>query len=416
VLIFRSWEDSGSRYLVATVDNPTSFEGSSTSDSVSNDDIRDEELSYANNALNYAPWPAHRVSGFASGRYWVVPREWESTRVWFSNKLTPGAHIAFNGSYVTIPQAGGRITGIVDFFDKAVVLCESAIYAIDGEGPNSVGVGAFSDAYLVDGSTGCSNPSSIAQYGLSVCFESKDGIKELTPSMTIKDVGGDVVYYSSSMTITSAVVLPETSEVVFFGTSTGNWALVYNYLFEAWSVWTNHSATGATYDGSVYWFNAAGSIRRQTSAYADPSSTWVQLMVVSGWLSRANVGGYKRILSQQTLGQKIGDCNLNVDFGYDFDPTFSEEQHSVDLSSLASSDWTDHLSGVSKGSSYVGDSMLMKAWPKKTRATAIRARIYDSPTLQSGNTQGVSLSTSSLEVQLIPGAARTNGRDVGYDG
>jgi len=434
VLLFRSYEDTERSVLVA------SAQCSSTSATVTlTDSVNDSQIvapggfytaAYTDGALSYAACPGHRVHGLSQGRYWAVPRSHESTRAWYSNTTRPGAQVSFYGGWIELPEHGGKVNGVVELLDKTLFLKESAIYAVDGQGPNALDEGQFVGPYLIDGTIGCSNPDSIAKFGLNIMFESLCGIYVITPGLELAPVGSDVKYYTDNATINTAITLPPTSEVVFFTSgaamSDGE-ALVYSYRFNAWSVWDNHKCHSAAYTvnpnvssadqpGSLYILDTdAGEIIRTLDGTYSDGGEWIELMVVGPWVARNQVGGYKRVLSAELLGQKVTDCTINMDIGYGYDDHFVEP-HSRDLSDLENITWAGHLDGADAGATHARQAMLIKAWPKNTRCTACRVKIYDEMPDGGSPTQGVSISSISWEFQGVPGAFRNDGRGASYGG
>lgn len=256
--------------------------------------------------------------------------------IWYSQQVvsaTNGPSIpAQFGNLFTykVDPDGGPITAIVRLDDKLVIFKASGIYYLTGQGPTATGdQNDFGVPVQVQtANVGSINPNSIVQLPVGVIFQSKNGIYLLDRALNCTYIGAPVEAYNA-MVINSATVVPN-NWVVFTSLTgiadpyTGNTvnALVYDYYFDQWSTFTNHSAVDSDlYFGAgnlLVYANANGTVFQQTHAAFSDNGTPIQLDVTTSYLT-PQIEGYQRIYHAFLLGTYRGSHTLNVQAAFDYD-------------------------------------------------------------------------------------------------
>lgn len=72
------------------------------------------------------------------------------------------------------------VTGMAPMDDSLVVFTRDRVYAVHGAGPNSSGVGVFSQPQVIPGSTGCINSKSVIATEVGIFYQSSRGL-EIVP-------------------------------------------------------------------------------------------------------------------------------------------------------------------------------------------------------------------------------------------
>lgn len=218
---------------------------------------------------------------------------------------------------VRIDQFGGDITGIAVMDDTVVVFKEHAIYGFAGPGPlANVSGGGFSDPQLITSDAGCSSQRSIAATPRGLVFQSSKGLYLLDRGRNVSYIGDRVEDYNDQ-TITSANLVPDTTEIRFL-TSSGR-TLVWDYYYDAWSTWLNHEGADAVTLGTEYYYlRNDGEVWQSDDSYEDGSRS-ITLAIETGWLHFPKHGqGQQRIWHLHVLGDYLSAHTLNVYYQVDY--------------------------------------------------------------------------------------------------
>jgi len=179
--------------------------------------------------------PSCRFVAIMEDRIWLGGL-WDKEQVQSSKILVPGEPPQFSDSpafRVVLPAAN---TGLAAQDGVLVAFCESAIYAVQGFGPNDQGQGAWDTPRVITRSTGCVNEFSIVETSIGVFFQSARGIELLPRGMGEPQfIGAPVQTTLGEATITSAAVVSlGTSKTVRFCYGAGG-VLVFDLNTAAWS-------------------------------------------------------------------------------------------------------------------------------------------------------------------------------------
>ena len=295
---------------------------------VSTGSITDSDPSVANQATLYTtggvlendPPPPCNIFTTHGDRVFVVNEE-RPVEIYFSKKTQAGEGIHFSSFlFFSVNENRSaryeRVTGLGSLDDKLVIFKDNSLYVVFGDGPNALGVGAFSDPKLVSADVGCRDARSITLTSQGLIFMSSKGIHLLTRSLEVVYIGADVEAYNTQE-ITSACLLPLLNQVRF--TTRNGVSLVYSYYYNQWSWFTNYSA-----QHSVVWKNRVshlktnGSVRVESDGFLDVS-TPITIKIITNWIKAAGVQNLQRITRLQFIGVYKNVHKVLVKISYDYE-------------------------------------------------------------------------------------------------
>jgi hypothetical protein len=405
IVAYRTLVNGSVYYRSKIVANDPASDRVTWTDTDSDATLSTHEKLYANAELpNLHPEP-HRVATMHQGRHVYVPRHNEAFELRYGKIHIDGRGLHHHGLFrLWMSSEGGDITALQEMDDKLFIFKADRIYSTDGIGFSSDGSGVnYNEPRLVTSGAGCTNQKSVVQTPMGIMFVARDGIKLLSRDLQLQHVGRRVKYYTDTDSITAAVLKTATNEVIFF---TDDNALVYNYLFDQWSTWTNHAAKDAVtaFAGVLYWRrDGATSVSvEDTSGFSDVAAAVVATLE-TGWVHFGRPVGRSRVYRVLGVGQSIGGGaarQLRAAWQFNLDPTWSTAK-TLDLDSLGSEHaYTDHL-GAGLASTYENKALIFRARSPRQKVSAARVRIDDS-----GSDAGETFDISALafEVGALPAA------------
>lgn len=283
---------------------------------------------------NIAP-PAPALICTYRDRLMLIPAE-NRTSYWYSKEASPDFPAEFSDLFQQqITPDGGDITAIIQMDDKFVLFKSEAPYYITGEGPAANGTANdFTPEQIITSPVGTQNPASVVLTPQGVMFQASSGagIWLLDRSLGVSYIGAEVEGFNAQ-TVTSAILIPNTTQVRF---TLGNGiALVWDYYFQQWSVFTNIAAVAATVYGGVYtYLTAAGVVEEETPGSYTDNGALVAISLLTGWLPAAGSQGYLRVYKAAILGTYFSPHNLQVQVYYDFSASAAQTDTIVASSSL----------------------------------------------------------------------------------
>jgi hypothetical protein len=237
----------------------------------------------------------------------------------FSQQVVSGIPLQFNAALMTglIDPDGGAITGIARLDSNLVFFKQTAIFYINGTGPDATGQNsAYSQpAFLPSGGVGCVNQNSIVLVPKGLMFQSLNGFYLLDRGLNVTYVGAPVEFYNN-LVVTSATLLP--NQWIVWTTTSGT-AIVYDYFYDQWSTFTNHQAVAAIlFNGLYYFAQANGTVMQQTPATFTDNGTVIGINVLTAKFALAQIQGYQRVYEAYLLGSYRGPgVTLTVGCAYD---------------------------------------------------------------------------------------------------
>lgn len=309
-------------YKVSSITSPTLND--TTVDSVQITDtspdasIVGNQLLYTNGGVvtdSGAPAPVSMTN--FKNRLFIINSE-DRNSLWFSKQTLENTPVEMSDSFTFfVDPRFGPMTALAVMDDKLIIFKSNAIFYMVGEGPDNTGANNdFSEAVFITSIVGTTNQRSIVLSQLGLMFQSNKGIWLLGRDLNVSYIGAAVEQYNSN-NVTSAQVVPNTTQIRF--TLDSGVALVYDYFFQQWAVFTNHNAAGATIFNNLFTFiSPTGLILQENpGVFSDNGNPVLQSFILS-WLSLAGLQGYERIYALYFLGNYLSPHMLNVSMAYDY--------------------------------------------------------------------------------------------------
>jgi hypothetical protein len=277
------------------------------------------------------PLGAPRLIAGGKGRVFVVDSS-DPLRLFFSQEQEGTFAAEFSPELsISFDPFGGDLNGIVVMDDAIIGFKETAIFLVEGPGPlaNPDVGGGFSQAQLVTSDVGCISPDSIAYTPVGVMFQSQKGIYMLGRDRSVSYVGAPVETYNNQRIVATSLIEDRTQ--IRFLTDSGK-TLLYDYLFNQWSTFTNHEGQdAAVVDGVYYYLRNSGTVVAETpNAYRDINSQIRQGMETA-WLKLAgHLQGWQFLWFVTVVGEWRSNHKLRVFTAYDYEDGWSGAPIEVD--------------------------------------------------------------------------------------
>jgi hypothetical protein len=333
VAIYRTTNAGSIYYLVTdpfilTTIDPSSSAGITFEDGLADSDITDnlQAYSYPGSPVleNSAPPPSMIMSAH-NNRLWFTNSEIPN-EIWYSKSFIPGNGLSPSAFMIQeIDPKFGNIKALAEMDEKLIIFKESGIFIQSGDGVTDSGTGStLSFPQLVPSDVGCSSLKSLVITPNGVMFQSPNGIYMINRSLGVGYVGLEVENYNSQ-TIVSANLIPGKSQIRFLCSS--GLTLVYDYIFNQWSTFTNHTGTAATIWNSLYVYaNSSGVILKEAPGVYTDNGTQFKLLAQTSWLALASVQGFQRVRRLAMLGDftngASGSHGMQIQAAYDFSTSF----------------------------------------------------------------------------------------------
>lgn len=290
------------------------------------------DVSIASNELLYTTGgvldnfqaPAHKVIENYKNRMFVAGLE-DPLQIAYSKIPDANNGIYFNPALVIdVNPLGGNVTAIKFMDDKLLIFKENLVFAMAGDGPNNLGQqDTFSIPELISSDCGCPFPNSIVLMPRGVMFKSHKGIYICDRSLNISYIGADVEAYNP-LTVNSADLLQDENQVRFL-TKDGD-ALLFDYFFNQWSVFTNHTGIDAdVWKGAYVYLRTDGTVYKETLNYFKDNLAAIKLRIATAWLKFAGPQAFQRIRRFAVLGNYYSPHILKVSIGYDYESYYRDQ-------------------------------------------------------------------------------------------
>lgn len=318
-------------YKISSITNPlfndTTVDTVVYVDTVSDSAIIGNPLLYTTGGVveNIAP-PATNLITTYKNRIILVPSE-SPLSFWYSKEVVPGVPVEFSDLFVqNIDQRGGDITAPAVLDDKLILFKRTSIFYVNGDGPDATGGnGAFSPAQLITSDGGCTDSKSVVSTPVGLMYKSEKGIYLLDRSLQVSYVGADVESFNSA-TITSSALVANTNQVRF--TLDTGVALVYDYYFRQWSVFTNINSVDSTiFQNQFTYLRSNGTVSQETPDGFTDNNQFIKLRLTTAWLSFAGLQAFQRVYKLLLLGEYNSPHKLYVQVAYDFNSSATQEDY-----------------------------------------------------------------------------------------
>lgn len=303
---------------------------STASDSVAfTDFIRDDQLN--GNALIYTTGgvlenigaPAFAFVGRYKKRLFGLSAE-NRRQWWYSKEIIENTPVEMSSDQtVPIDEKYGECTCGIEMDDKWIIFHASAIQYLVGQGPDATGAqNDFSEVNFIDSTVGTSYPKSLVLTPMGVMFKSAKGIWILKRDLSVAYIGAPVEAYND-FEVTSAVLVPNTTEVRFSLGNNQKTVLIYDYYYDQWGVFTGKNVLSAVSFSGLYTYVSAGSSRQlvqETPGIYSDQGRPILIGIKTAWLSMAGFQGFQRAYRLYFLGEYQSQHRLNISVAYDFKP------------------------------------------------------------------------------------------------
>lgn len=398
-------------YKVSSISSPTINDP--TADTVSFIDTATDQFLNGNQFLYTTGGVLENIAAPAcasictyKNRLVIIPSE-NKQSFWISKEIIIGNPVEFSDFLAKpIDARDGDITAINQMDEKLILFKTNTCWVTSGNGPNATGTqDDMPTPELITTDAGCINPRSIVVTPIGLMRQSVKGIYLLDRSMQDTYIGAEVEDFNN-LTISSAQLIPNTNQVRF--TTQEGTTLVFDYLFQQWSVFTNQKAADSCiFQNSFTYVTPLGKLLQESTSTFMDGASFIPLRVKTGWLSFAGLQGFQRVWQAIFLGEYKGPHKFIVRVAYDFNP-YAIQETTIDAGALLSTGNLGADSPYGAGTPYGGAFPLeqFKVFMTKQKCQAIQFEIQEVQT--SNFNEGLSLSAVNFQVGIKSGTFKVD--------
>lgn len=274
--------------------------------------------------------PSSSIFSLFDDRLWLVDAE-DPNLLWYSKQVIEGTGVEFSDLFTiyVAPTLGaqgatGPVTALAPMDDKLVIFKKDAIYYLNGAGPDNTGANSqYSQPAIITSTVGCANPNSVVFTDNGLMFQSDKGIWLLGRNLQTQYIGAAVEGLVLGNTVTSAIVIPRTTQVRF--TLSSGLTVMYDYFYGQWGTFSNTPAISSTlYQGLHTYLNKYGEIVQETPGSYLDISTPVLMSFTTSWLNLSGLQGYQRFREFYFLGKYLSPHIIKVNLAYNYIDSFSQ--------------------------------------------------------------------------------------------
>lgn len=250
----------------------------------------------------------------------------DSNVIRYSQEIEPGYAVELPPDlFLRCDPKGGPITGLIAGDDGVVYVFKAkSIHGFTGFGPlrnGDAATSSFSDVEIVSEDVGCPFPDSLVKTPEGIMFDSSKGIYRLGLDRKPVYVGAPVETYNDQ-DFRAATVLPDRSQVLFV-TDDGR-SLLFDYLFQQWSTFTNHAGLGAVVVGGQYhYLRTDGTVWRETPGVYSDNGARIPLVLETAYVDFVgHRQGWQRFWNLHVLGTWVSAHQIGISYQSDFSPTW----------------------------------------------------------------------------------------------
>ena len=271
--------------------------------------------------------PSTSAMTLFDNRLFLVDAE-DQNLLWYSKQVIESTPVEMSSelTYYVAPSIGatgptGPIKAISAMDDKLIIMKNSALFYINGTGPDDTGENnQYSEPTFITSMVGCSNPKSVVFQpdGLMFEFSSPSGsqIWLLGRDLSTKYIGAPVESTVGTATVLSSVAIPGTNQVRF-NLSSGI-TLMYDYYYGQWASFTTNGVSSTVYQGLHTYLDPYGVVYQETPGQYLDGSNPVLMSFTTNWFNFAGVQGYQRAYFFYLMGQYFSPFILQCQIAYDY--------------------------------------------------------------------------------------------------
>jgi hypothetical protein len=381
--------------------------------SIADTGIQANQLLYTQGGiLENIPPPSSRFLAVTKNRVFLGGLE-DTRRVWVSKNAVRGEGVAFNDQlYIEVDPSGGDLTALAVLDEKTIFFKRNQIEVVTGDAPDDAGQnGTITPPIVVTTDAGCVDAASIAAFPNGLVFKADKGIYALTRSLEAIYIGAPVEAYNGFSIVSAQLV--EKSNQVRFLLSDNATCLVWDYLFNEWSVFTNHggvdSAIWLSTNGYVY-LRSDGKVMTEAPGVYTDDGTDIHMRMKTAWIKLAGLQGFQRVRRVSFLGDFYSDHQMRVRIAYDYQPFQVAEKVFIAANAINGSTWGSDATWGS-GSAWGGaGNDLVYQWQIHLARQKCEAIQFELEDVASTPGQGYSIAGLALQVGLLPGGMRLPNR------
>lgn len=270
--------------------------------------------------------PATNAITTFDDRLWTISAE-DKNVLNFSKQVIENTPVEMSDlfTFYVAPNVGaegptGDMQAIAPMDDKLIIFKASAMYYINGVGPDNTGANnQYSQPIFISSAVGCSNPNSIVLISNGLIFQSNKGIWLLGRDLSTNYIGKDVEGIANNAIVLSAITIPNTNQVRF--TLNTGITLVYDYFVNEWGTFNGIAGISSTlYQGLHTYVNSSSSVFQETPGLYQDGTSPTLMSFQTGWLNLANLQGYQRAYKSYLLGSYYSPHNFSLGVAYDYNP------------------------------------------------------------------------------------------------
>lgn len=355
--------------------------------------------------LENEPAPPFRYMVATKTRVFGIPQD-NPYQIWYSKPIAYGRPAEFTPAQaIPIETAGGAVTALSALDTQAVVFKAQRLYYLPGDGPNAAGkpYNAFPPSLqLIASTTGCTSNQSVLATAEGLYFQSPTGLTQLTRGVQVNPAFGlPVQPLIQSLTLTGAQAVPAQNQLRW--TSAEGTCVVYDYVTQRWSTYTNYDCVGYQPYGTTFArLRSDGRVwYEDTSTYLDDGAG-VTMTIETAWLKPAELAqGFAAVWYATILGEYTTEHSLVVEVCYDY---LDSAAFSVTFDASTYGNYGSYGSGSPYGSDpYYGSSASIPIYGtayqprvamKRQVCEAVKFKIYDT------SITGASCALNEIALQL----------------
>ena len=308
--------------------------------------IKSPEFIYTNGGVlpNYQLPNANILTTFKNRIVGVT--EENPTAFYYSKSAINGSPVEFAAeNFVQVDVDLSPITGLSQLDDKLIVFKKRQIYFLAGDGSNDLGANSsFSNPTTIASDVGCVNQNSIVLMPLGLLFKSEKGIYLLDRALQVSYIGKEVEDYNQYDVAKAQLV--EKQNQIRFTLKNVNVALVYDYLFNRWTIFEPYGG-----DSSAIWKSSFARVDSSGYVYLENQTKYIDDGSVvetynptftTKWLQIKNIQDYQRVYRVIFLGDLKSAHTLNIKVYYDYDETNFDE-YNFDSANISGTEYDDSV-------------------------------------------------------------------------
>lgn len=322
--------------------------------------------------------------------------------IWYSKERAADRHSEFSIQQ-QIRIAGERVVAMESAGDYIVVFCESGVFIISGDGPNSTAdpsSGTFSVPFQIS-PIGCIQPRSAVYVPMGIIYRSVRGIHMVNFERTVVWIGQPVQNTVDAYPdVLAAIVVPEKTQVRFAVANaerSDGRVLVYDWEEDRWAVWKysnfvvadmkawdNHNTAVLSTTGTLYTENYTKFID-DTIPYG--------MILETGWISFGRIQGFKRIRKFGLLLEKLGTHGITISMYFNYRDDFGAPLNVIktftptEIANISAPEW-------------------LRITAPYQKQPSIKLIIAEIPDPEQFNSAGFVLKSMAFEVGMVPGIKR----------